>query len=52
MRVRDLLSRAMRALSDEGRSAPSFPARSDAELLLAHALGVSRAWLVAHDDDE
>lgn len=38
-------------LADDGRAAPS-PARVDAELLLIQALGVSRAWLVAHADDE
>lgn len=44
MRLRDLLVRGVRALPDE-------EARIDAEVLLAQALGVSRAWLVAHADD-
>ncbi|MDE1959965.1 MAG: peptide chain release factor N(5)-glutamine methyltransferase [Xanthomonadaceae bacterium] len=42
--VRSLLAEAQAALSgDEGRS--------EAELLLAHALGVDRAWLIAHRED-
>lgn len=45
MRARDLLAAGTRALS-------GAEARVEAELLLVHALGVSRAWLVAHADDE
>ncbi|HET9836174.1 MAG TPA: peptide chain release factor N(5)-glutamine methyltransferase [Rhodanobacteraceae bacterium] len=45
MRARDLLAAGTRALS-------GAEARLDAELLLTHVLGVSRAWLVAHADDE
>lgn len=45
MRVRELLARCSRALRGD-------EARLDAELLLAHALNVSRAWLIAHADDE
>lgn len=42
--VRSLLAEAQAALSgDEGRG--------EAELLLGHALGVDRAWLIAHRDD-
>lgn len=37
---------ALRASADEA------VARGEAELLLRHALGVSRAWLFAHGDDE
>lgn len=50
--VRDLIVEGARALSGDGREAPPFPARTDAELLLMHVLGVSSAWLVAHGDDE
>ncbi len=50
MQVRDLLACGARALSGNERDAPS--ARDEAALLLAHKLNVSRAWLVAHDDDE
>lgn len=42
--VRGLLAEAQAAL-------PSDDARGEAELLLAHALGVDRAWLIAHRDD-
>lgn len=42
--VRSLLAEAQAALSGED-------ARSEAEWLLAHALGVDRAWLIAHRDD-
>jgi release factor glutamine methyltransferase len=52
VRARDLLVAGTRALSGDGRDAPSFAARGEAELLLMHVLGVSRAWLVAHADDE
>ncbi|HET6912911.1 MAG TPA: peptide chain release factor N(5)-glutamine methyltransferase [Rhodanobacteraceae bacterium] len=45
MRARDLLAAGTRALS-------GAEARVEAELLLVQALGVSRAWLVAHADDE
>lgn len=38
-------------LVDAARTLSGDEARSEAELLLAHALGVSRAWLVAHADD-
>ncbi|MHB8679300.1 MAG: peptide chain release factor N(5)-glutamine methyltransferase [Rudaea sp.] len=42
--VRGLLAEAQAVLSgDEGRG--------EAELLLGHALGVDRAWLIAHRDD-
>ncbi len=42
--VRSLLAEAQAALSgDEGRS--------EAELLLGHALGAGRAWLIAHRED-
>ena len=43
-RVRDLLADAQAALSGDD-------ARGEAELLLAHVLGVDRAWLIAHRDD-
>ncbi|HET7662888.1 MAG TPA: peptide chain release factor N(5)-glutamine methyltransferase [Rhodanobacteraceae bacterium] len=42
--VGELLQTATRAL-------PGDEARSDAEILLGHALGVSRAWLFAHARD-
>ncbi len=42
--VRGLLAEAQAAL-------PGDDARSEAELLLAHALGANRAWLIAHRDD-
>jgi len=42
--VRGLLAEAQAALRGED-------GRLDAELLLAHALGVDRAWLIAHRDD-
>jgi release factor glutamine methyltransferase len=42
--VRGLLAEAQAAL-------PGDDARGEAELLLAHALGVDRAWLIAHRDD-
>ncbi|HET6587436.1 MAG TPA: peptide chain release factor N(5)-glutamine methyltransferase [Oleiagrimonas sp.] len=42
--VGELLQMATRAL-------PGDEARSEAELLLGHALGVSRAWLFAHAND-
>ena len=45
MRLRDLLARGANVL-------PGDDARIDAEILLVQALGVSRAWLVAHADDE
>lgn len=40
--VRTILRQAAEALGD----------RLEAELLLAHALGVNRAWFFAHADDE
>lgn len=43
--VGELLQTATRAL-------PGDEARSEAELLLGHALGVSRAWLFAHARDD
>jgi release factor glutamine methyltransferase len=46
MRIRDLLIDAARRLGG------GADARLDAELLLAHALGVSRASLYAHAEDE
>ncbi|HEX7129190.1 MAG TPA: peptide chain release factor N(5)-glutamine methyltransferase, partial [Rhodanobacteraceae bacterium] len=45
MRVREVLAHGSRALA-------GAESRADAELLLMHSLGVSRAWLVAHADDE
>lgn len=42
--VRGLLAEAQAALSGD-------EARGEAEWLLAHALGVDRAWLIAHRDD-
>ncbi|HSN01353.1 MAG TPA: peptide chain release factor N(5)-glutamine methyltransferase [Rudaea sp.] len=42
--VSGLLAEAQAALSGD-------EARGEAELLLAHALGVDRAWLIAHRDD-
>src|SRR5690606_32079448 len=42
--VRRLLAEASARLSGED-------GRAEAEILLAHALGVSRAWLYAHADD-
>jgi len=43
----------VRALLDHGaRSLRGGEARVEAELLLIHVLGVSRAWLVAHAEDE
>lgn len=42
--VRSLLAEAQAALTDDD-------GRRDAELLLAHALGVDGAWLIAHRDD-
>ena len=42
--MRGLLAQAQAAL-------PGNDARGEAELLLAHALGVDRAWLIAHRDD-
>lgn len=42
--VRQLLAEAVAQLSGE-------EVRAEAALLLAHALGVSKAWLVAHADD-
>lgn len=42
--VRGLLAEAQAALNGDD-------ARGEAELLLAHALGVDRAWLIAHCDD-
>jgi release factor glutamine methyltransferase len=42
--VRGLLAEAQAAL-------PGDDARGEAELLLAHALGADRAWLIAHRDD-
>jgi len=50
--VRDLIVEGAHALSGDGRAAPSFPARIDAELLLMHVLSVPRAWLVSHGSDE
>lgn len=44
-RVHDLLVGGMRAFT-------RTDARREAEILLAHVLGVSRAWLVAHADDD
>ncbi|HET7299137.1 MAG TPA: peptide chain release factor N(5)-glutamine methyltransferase [Oleiagrimonas sp.] len=43
--VGDLLQTATRAL-------PGDEARNEAEILLGHALGVSRAWLFAHARDD
>jgi len=45
VRLRALLRDAAAAIGGES-------ARADAELLLAHALSVSRGWLFAHDDAE
>lgn len=45
MRARDLLATGTRALAGD-------EARAEAELLLGHVMGVSRAWLIAHADDE
>ncbi|HEX6612517.1 MAG TPA: peptide chain release factor N(5)-glutamine methyltransferase [Rhodanobacteraceae bacterium] len=45
MRIRDVLAQGSRALAGD-------EARAESELLLTHVLGVSRAWLVAHADDE
>ena len=46
---------AVGSLLDEGARTLSRPhvedARREAQVLLGHALGVSRAWLVAHRDD-
>jgi release factor glutamine methyltransferase len=42
--IRGLLAEAQAAL-------PGDDARGEAELLLVHALGVDRAWLIAHRDD-
>ncbi len=42
----------VRALRERGaRALPGVDAPRESELLLAYALGVSRAWLVAHSDD-
>jgi len=49
MRVRELLQQAGRTLRAPG--ADGGDARLEAELLLAHSLGVSRAWLYAHSED-
>jgi release factor glutamine methyltransferase len=47
--VRTLLAEGTAALR---ASADEAVARGEAELLLRHALGVSRAWLFAHAEDE
>ena len=47
MTPRRLLARAIEELQSCGCATP----RLDAELLLAHALGKSRSWLIAHADD-
>ncbi|HEY8011379.1 MAG TPA: peptide chain release factor N(5)-glutamine methyltransferase [Rudaea sp.] len=39
-------------LAEAAPALPSEEARREAELLLMHALGVDRAWLYAHGDDE
>jgi release factor glutamine methyltransferase len=46
--VGDLLSGAITALREGGSPTP----RLDAELLLAHAIGRDRSWLVAHPEAE
>lgn len=48
MTVKQLLGAAAAKLRDAGVEGP----RSEAEILLAHALGVDRSWLYAHDDAE
>ncbi|GAB4229874.1 MAG: peptide chain release factor N(5)-glutamine methyltransferase [Acidobacteriota bacterium] len=45
--VRELLGEAVRRLAAAGRPQP----RLDAEVLLAHVLGVGRVWLLAHAND-
>ena len=45
------MSTVRKALDDAARALPGGDARREAELLLAHALGVARAWLVAHAED-
>ncbi|HEX4986678.1 MAG TPA: peptide chain release factor N(5)-glutamine methyltransferase [Burkholderiales bacterium] len=42
------MSPTVRGLLHEAAAGPD--ARREAQLLLAHALGVSRSWLIAHDD--
>lgn len=44
--VRDVLARAAQAIADSGAESP----RMDAEVLLAHTLGVGRASLLAHPE--
>ncbi|MBP7963640.1 MAG: peptide chain release factor N(5)-glutamine methyltransferase [Caldilineaceae bacterium] len=46
MQIRHALAQAVHALSATHGESP----RLDAHLLLAHLLGVDRAWLFAHDD--
>ncbi|MBL8039889.1 MAG: hypothetical protein JNM04_00940, partial [Chthonomonas sp.] len=48
MTVRDWLSSAAEKLEQAGIES----ARMEAQILLAHELGVDRAWLVAHGQDE
>lgn len=44
--IADILQDAIQALTRSGIDSPEL----DAELLLAHALGVDRTWLIAHSD--
>lgn len=46
--IRNWLHQATIALEHAGVTTP----RLDAEVLLAHVLGVDRSWLIAHDEDE
>ena len=46
--IRNWLHQATIALEHAGVTTPRF----DAEVLLAHVLGVDRSWLIAHDEDE
>lgn len=46
MQIRHALEQAVRSLVAAGMESP----RLDAQVLLAHTLGVDRAWLFAHDD--
>lgn len=47
MTIHDWISTATTRLTTAGTSSP----RLDAEVLLAHALGQSRTWLIAHQND-
>ena len=47
MTIHDWISTATTRLTTAGASSP----RLDAEVLLAHALGQSRTWLIAHQND-